>query len=283
MVKMEKIKLKIQNGEIEEAIHQLIIDLENTEYEKDLILMSSRNTINKRNNRAGIIPYIEYSRTGNKIIVDLLSLIDEVQLKSKEKPNLPRVETSKKSVLFCESNPLIDKNLLSNIEFREIEEIILNRNNRLQLKVKFGLSLIRFIQLINEFKPNIVHFTGFSNEEGIYFHNKADESEFIKSESFENYFEIVANQIDCIFFNTFISEKLAKRISTQKVFVIGFNGVIESLGAIEFATGFYTALGYGNGYKTAFDVGYQTIIKGKYENISVNLFAYFDGRKMGKR
>lgn len=84
-------------------------------------------------------------------------------------------------------------------------------------------------------------------------------------------------QFECAFFNTFISEELARTLSMNNTIVIGFNGLLDSIGAIEFATGFYTALGYQKDYKTAYKVGVQTLLGGKYSNYQSKLFAYFNG------
>ena len=91
---------------------------------------------------------------------------------------------------------------------------------------------------------------------------------------------MINSEVECLFFNTFISEELAQSLSAEKVMVIGFNDVISIHGAIEFATGFYTALRYGKSYQAAYAIGYQTVMHGNHKDMLPNLFAYCNDNKV---
>jgi hypothetical protein len=206
--------------------------------------------------------------------------MDEIREESIEKSDASILSRATKKVLFCETNPL-DRNLFSNVELREVEEIVSSFDSKIEVKIKFGLSIVRFIRAIIESSPEVIHFTAFSNDKGVYFNEKSGESSvFIENDLFEKYLEVVTDRMECLFFNTFIAEELAKRISKEEVFVVGYNEKIESMGAIEFATGFYNALGYGKSFFEAFEVGYNTISKNMHSKARSNLYAYFNGEKI---
>ncbi len=277
---MDNIRLQIQKGHVEEAIEAILPKAKHTIYENELITLSSRNHTNQRNQRLGIISSQDYNLTNNRITYELLTLIDKLEQKIDNQGTTQQViKSQSRKILFCESNPL-QQNLFSNIELREVEDLINKRETSLELISKFGLSLERFVDLINQNRPEVIHLTAFSNDLGIYFHDKSDGPVQIPNALFLTYFEVAKNQVECIFFNTFISRDLAKDLSTSQVFVIGYNDVIDSYGAIEFATGFYTALNFGKGYEAAFNIGYQSLVNGKYKDNTSKLFAYFEGKQI---
>ncbi|HFA51959.1 MAG TPA: hypothetical protein ENJ95_23325 [Bacteroidetes bacterium] len=310
---MDNIKTTIQKGEIEEALNKLIIQFHNSEHEKDLIILSSQNHANQRNKRLGIVSFENYNLERNKIVFNLLQLTDLLQKGKKGEKGFGKTQNKKRKVIICESNPL-GQNLFSNVEIREIEEIIFNNTSNLDLIIKMGLNINYFIDSINQHQAQIIHFTAFANilnhnrfcassagspllglgagegkctkpimvqyNEGIYFHDQSDKPVQIGNDSFLKYFEMIDKGVECLFFNTFISENLAKNISLENIFVVGFNDIVNSYAAIEFATGFYKAIGYGKDYLTAYDIGRQTLLNGVHKDIVLKLYAYADGQKI---
>ena len=273
---MEALKSLISTGKIDEAIDQLIHDFGHSDYLDELILLSARNATNQKNRRLELVRLEDYQVEKNKIVHSVLGVIELLQ---EEKQDSHKVILEKR-VLFCEANPLHDRNLMSNVEYREIEDIIHREGSSLQLILKMALSLDRFIESVNEVNPAVLHITAFANDEGLYFHDKTDAPAFIPNATFLQHVQMIQSEVACIFFNTFISEDLAQSLSTNNVLVIGFNEVIDSHGAIEFATGFYTALRYGKDYQAAFRMGYQTVSHGNHQNILPRLYAYVGEEKV---
>lgn len=278
---MDYVISKIKDGKIEVAINELLRRYRGTRFEKELIIYSTQENINKRNNRSGTIDIREYSINQNRIISNLLELISEIKKEFGEKLIENETEISSRKILFCETNPYKEKNLYSNIELRELRKILSTSSGKMKLDVRLGLGLENFIKSINETRPDIVHFISYSDSEGIFFHDNEDNAEYIKNELVERFISIVAGNIDCLFFNTFVSEKMAQRISVKDgIIVIGFNGVISSMGAIEFSTGFYKSLKNGNTYKDSYEIGHKILEGGYYKDMAKKLYAYIEGKKI---
>ena len=271
---MDNILEKIRSGKIAEAINDLIVRYKNTAHEKELIIYSARYISNQRNRRIDVIDLATYTQIENKIIASVLSLIEIIKAEN-EKRITAVLENKSRKILFCESNPFPSRNLFSNVELREIDLILNEVSASFSLLVKPGLTLELFTQFVNKSRTPIIHFSAYSDAEGIYFHDKADKPEHVGNQNFKLHFEMVNDHVECLFFNTFVAEKLAKSLSESNVFVIGFNDIIEIFGAIEFATGFYTAMGYGKNYRTAFEIGKQTLLSSQYKNEVNKLYAYY--------
>lgn len=276
---MDAIKALLQQGNIRRAIDQLILEFKQTDYANELILQDSRHNNLLREKRMGLISAQEFQYAQADITEAILALVEEMEIQQSPKEE-EVTDALHKKILFCEANPLPERNLFSNSELREIEDILENGNDRLSLYPKLGLSLVRFSRAVHTLNPHIIHFTAFSNNEGVYFHDEADQAEFIPTDFIEKQLAIVADHFECVFFNTFISEELAKKVSLKNVLVIGFNGIIDSHGAIEFATGFYTALSYGKPYAASFELGAKTVQKGRYAAILSHLYAYQNGLRL---
>lgn len=277
---MEEVIAQIREGKVQNAINQLMVIIKNMPLEKDVLVLSSRNFTNERSKRLEIISNQDYNLVRNKITYELLIIIEDYKKKAEDQNRVKDTFIPKeRTVVLCESNPL-EQNLYSNIEIREIEEIIYKSSSKLKLITKLGLSLERFVDAINQFNPSVIHVTAFSNEQGIYFHDKADNPNLVSNDSFLRHYELVQNKAECIFFNTFIAEDFARNLSKDNAFVIGFKDVINSHGAIEFAIGFYNSLRYGKGYELSYEIGYQTLLNGGYKDESSKLYAYSENKKI---
>ena len=68
-------------------------------------------------------------------------------------------------------------------------------------------------------------------------------------------FKLHTDYVKCVLLNACYSSKPAKAISKHINYVIGMNQPIEDRAAIEFAVGFYDALGADKGYEFAYKLG----------------------------
>lgn len=275
---MQNIKDKIKEGEIDQAIELWINATVDTDLHKDLIVLSARLSGVQRKLRLGLIDPKEYALEENRVIYALLELLDQQALPVTESTGSDRV--SVRTIAFLEANPFPEYNLFSNVEYREMSFLVRKHAEQFRLSCSFGLSLHQFIESINEEQPDIVHISAFSNLEGIFFHDKHDRPLQVSNDAFVEQLELIRHSPDCMFFNTFISEEMARTISQKKIFVIGANDLISSEAAIEFATGFYSAVGFGKGYGAAFSIGKKSVVTSMHMREMDKLFAYFEGEKL---
>ncbi|BAY66911.1 hypothetical protein NIES22_70550 (plasmid) [Calothrix brevissima NIES-22] len=72
-------------------------------------------------------------------------------------------------------------------------------------------------------------------------------------------FELFSTTIECVVLNACYSEVQASAIAKHIPYVIGMNKEIGDKAAVKFATGFYNALGAGEGVKFAYKLGCNVI------------------------
>ena len=65
-------------------------------------------------------------------------------------------------------------------------------------------------------------------------------------------FKVLGKEIDLVFLNACYSEKQARAIAEHVNCVIGMSNAISDIAAIEFASTFYSSLGFGRSIKDAF-------------------------------
>lgn len=153
-----------------------------------------------------------------------------------------------KKILILAANPSDRAQLRLGEEFREIEEGLRRSKNREQFIIE-KRSAVRFIDLrraLLDCNPNIVHFCGHGETEGIMFEDVNGETALVGSDILSRLFELfVERGVECVVLNACYTEPLANEISKHIGYVIGMSKAIEDKTAIDFAVGFYDGLGAG--------------------------------------
>ncbi|WP_417910850.1 response regulator, partial [Candidatus Electronema sp. PJ] len=106
-----------------------------------------------------------------------------------------------------------------------------------------------------EYEPNIVHFCGHSGEDGIILEREDGNSVVVNPDALSGLFELFSSHIECVFFNACYSESQAEAISSCIPYIVGLKKEISDRSAIEFAVGFYDAIGAGRPFDEAFNFG----------------------------
>jgi len=171
------------------------------------------------------------------------------------------VNAALKSILLLAANPKGTASLRLQEEEREIKE-------RLRLagygKVPInstGATRTRDIQqAMLDFNPQIVHFAGHgAGKDGLAFEDAIGQFKLVDSEALANLFKLFSSRVECVVLNACYSEVQAEAISQYIDYVIGMSQAIEDRAAIEFAVGFYTALGAGESVEFAYELGCNAI------------------------
>ncbi|MHC5719505.1 MAG: CHAT domain-containing protein, partial [Nostoc sp.] len=118
-----------------------------------------------------------------------------------------------------------------------------------------------------DIKPQIVHFSGHGKgEEGLVFEDEIGQSKLVSGAALAGLFKLFANQIECVVLNGCYSEEQAEAIAQDINYVIGMRkaigdaeGGLRQRAAIEFAVGFYDALGAGESIEFAYNLGCAAI------------------------
>lgn len=167
-----------------------------------------------------------------------------------------------RKILLLSANPKGTPKVRLDEEMREIEEGLLRARQRSQFTIKTAAA-VRYRDLrrvILDYDPHIVHFSGHGDdEEGLVFEDETGQVKFVNGSALSGLFELFADQVECVLLNACYSQEQAAAIAQHIPYVIGMKKAIGDRAAIEFAVGFYDALGAGKPYKMAYKFGCNAI------------------------
>jgi hypothetical protein len=167
-----------------------------------------------------------------------------------------------KRILILSANPKDTTQLRLDEEVRNIQAALKRAKNREQFEIitSWAVRVEDLRRALLDHQPAIVHFSGHgSGTNGLVLENNLGQVQLVSSESLARLFKLFQNQIECVLLNACYSEVQADAIHQHIDCVIGMNRPIGDIAAIEFAVGFYDALGAGSSYDVCFEVGCASI------------------------
>lgn len=160
------------------------------------------------------------------------------------------------TVLFFASNPIDQKQLRLDEEVREVQEMIRKSEYRDSVKLEscWAVRPGDVIQAINEKSPAIVHFSGHgSDRDEIILQDEMGGTKIVSKEAIVQSMMACSGSIRLIFFNTCYSRGQAEAVVNHVEAAIGMGSQISDEAARFFSSQFYSAIGFGNSVKNAFD------------------------------
>lgn len=151
-----------------------------------------------------------------------------------------------KRILILAAGPKDMSPLGLPLEVRDINEALRRSNLRSQFEVVecWAARSRDMRRALLEIKPSIVHFCGHGEgAAGLILEDETGKKQPISTEALTGLFQEFAAQIECVVLNACFSEVQAEAISQHISYVVGMNQAIGDKSAIEFAVGFYDALG----------------------------------------
>ena len=175
-----------------------------------------------------------------------------------------QVETrssSVKRVLILAANPKDVPRLRVDEEVREITEGLQRSQYRERSSIhqQWAVCLRDLRRAMLEHEPHIVHFSGYGEAEGITLEDARGQAAMLTSNMLSGLFELFADHVECVVLNACYSESQIDGINKYIEYVIGIRQGIHDNVAIEFAIGFYDALGAGRSIEDAFNFGCNAI------------------------
>ncbi|WP_333099339.1 MULTISPECIES: CHAT domain-containing protein [unclassified Microcoleus] len=124
-----------------------------------------------------------------------------------------------------------------------------------------------------DYKPQIIHFSGHgAGDEGLALEDETGKVQYVDAEALAELFKLFANRVECVVLNACYSEVQAEAIVQHVPYVIGMSRAIGDKAAIEFAVGFYDALGSGESVEFAYQLGCNSIrLAGIVEHLTPKL------------
>lgn len=148
-------------------------------------------------------------------------------------------------ILFLASEPSNEARLRLGEEFREIQSRLDDRN-RFDLESSWAVRPRDVLLSIFKNKPQVVHFAGHGAETGeLCLEDNQGKTQRVKPAALSALFKEVKEHVKCVVINSCYAKEQADAIAEHVPFVVGTRKAIGDKAAIEFATGFYGALGVG--------------------------------------
>ena len=167
-----------------------------------------------------------------------------------------------KTILILTANPKTTTRLRLDEEVREIDAGLKRSKKReeFNLEQRWAVRVRDISQALLDFEPQIVHFSGHgSRDDGLALENKIGNVQTVDTEALAELFKLFTPQIECVLLNACYSEVQANAIVRHIPYVIGMNKDIGDKASIEFAIGFYTALGAGKSIEFSYEFGCSAI------------------------
>jgi small subunit ribosomal protein S1 len=171
-------------------------------------------------------------------------------------------DNSIRKILILAAHPLGTDQLRLDEEARDIKEGLrqASERDRFVLHSEWAVRPRDVRRALLNFKPHIVQFSGHGAEDGgLAFENELGNIQLVSPEALAGLFKLFSEFVECVLLNACYSEIQAQAIAQHINFVIGMNREIGDRAAIEFAVGFYDALGSGCSVKTAYEFGCNAI------------------------
>lgn len=164
-------------------------------------------------------------------------------------------------ILVLAANPVGTTQLRLDEEVREIDEGLRRARHRddFEIEQKWAVRIRDLRRAILDESPQIIHFSGHGTAEGLAFEDEDGKARLVSKEALSGLFALLAGQVKCVVLNACLSEAQADAISQHIEYVIGMRGEIGDRAAIEFAVGFYDALGAGRSFEDAYAFGRSAI------------------------
>ena len=167
-----------------------------------------------------------------------------------------------KTILFLAANPKGTTPLRLDQEMRDIAEGLQRSQHREQFRLEQRWATRpRDIQrALLDCQPYIVHFSGHgAGEDGLALESDNGTIQFVDATALAGLFELFAHHIGCVVLNACHSDVQATAIAQHIPHVIGMKQAIGERAAMEFAIGFYDALGAGQPIEFAYKLGCSAI------------------------
>ena len=195
------------------------------------------------------------------IAAELLSNYQLVPATSPSPKSLPQ-RTQQLKILILAASPTDTPRLRLDEEIRKIEEGLRLGKERdsFSLEQRLAVRAEDLRRALLNYKPQIVHFCGHGETDGIFLENEAGTKQLVPKDALANLFKLFAKRgVQCVVLNACYSDVQAEEISQYINFVVGMSKAVGDQTAIQFAVGFYDGLGAGWSYEEAYELGCNAI------------------------
>ncbi|MBE8990049.1 CHAT domain-containing protein [Nostoc sp. LEGE 12450] len=172
-----------------------------------------------------------------------------------------------KSILLLAANPKGTEGLRLQEEEREIKERLrLAGYGKTPINSTGATRTKDIQQAMLDFNPQIVHFSGHGAEQdGLVFEDVTGKANLVSSNALAGLFRLFSKRVECVVLNACGTKPQAEAIAQYVNYVVGMSRELGDRAAIDFAIGFYSALGAGESIEFAYELGCNAIQLGGIE------------------
>jgi hypothetical protein len=164
-------------------------------------------------------------------------------------------------ILVLAANPNDSSPLRLGKEVHDIQEGLRRSRHRDLFDVvsEWAIGARELRRALLDHQPEFVHFSGHGTEKGITLEDQSGATHHVGTDALAELFSHFARYVRCVLLNACHSQPQAEAISRVIPYAIGMRGMIQDEAAIEFAVGFYDAVGAGREIDEAFAIGCSAI------------------------
>jgi hypothetical protein len=164
-------------------------------------------------------------------------------------------------ILVLAANPEDSARLRLAKEVHDIQEGLRRSRHRDQFEIhsEWAVSARGLRRALLDHQPEFVHFSGHGTPEGIVLEDESGATHLVSADALAELFSHCAGDVRCVLLNACNSQPQAEAISRVIPYAIGMQGEVPDEAAIEFAVGFYDAVGAGKTIDEAFAIGCTAI------------------------
>lgn len=164
--------------------------------------------------------------------------------------------------LLLAANPSSTDRLAIDEEMRAIEQKVRASDHRdgLVFQSSWAVRPDDLLQLLNQHRPQIVHFSGHGSQTGLCLVGNDGQVRLVTTRALETLFATLKDNIQLVFLNSCYSWDQAQALVKNINCVVGMKDSIDDEAAIVFASSFYRAIGFGRSIQEAFDQGKTALL-----------------------
>jgi hypothetical protein len=164
--------------------------------------------------------------------------------------------------LFLAANPKSTNRLAIDEEMHEIERKFRAAEHRdaLVFQSAWAVRPDDLLQLLNQYQPHIVHFSGHGSSKGLSLAGEDGQERLVTTLALKALFTTLKDNIRLVLLNACYSYEQAQALVGTIDCVIGMKASIHDNAATAFASSFYRAIGFGRSIQDAFDQGIASLL-----------------------
>ena len=168
----------------------------------------------------------------------------------------------KMTALFLAANPKSTPRLAIDEEMHAIKQKVRAAQYRdtLVFESAWAVRPDDLLQLLNEHRPQIVHFSGHGSNEGLSLVGEDGQTKLVSTRALQSLFRTLKDNIRVVLLNACYSREQARALVETIDCVIGMKESIGDHAASVFASSFYRAIGFGRSIEEAFEQGMTSLL-----------------------